>query len=116
MYIGMLRERLAARKAQAAQPNVVVVGPGGGSQQPQPQLAAQAVQPAAAAAGGQPVGLTSLGSGVSIATSTPISLSNPIELDMPTYRKTSAGLLGGRRLRQQVVQLPAQDDSWCARQ
>jgi hypothetical protein len=84
----------------------VVVNP---NQQPQPQLAAQAVQPAA---GAQP-GFTSLGgSGVSIATSTPLSLSNPIELDIPSFTKDDTivsgglgGLLGGmfgrRRLQQQ---------------
>jgi hypothetical protein len=116
-YAGKARERLAALfaqkqqgDAQQQQPNVVVVNPN--QQQPQQQLAAQAVQPAAGAAGAQP-GFTSLGgSGVSIATSTPLSLSNPIELDIPSFTKDDTivsgglgGLLGGmfgrRRLQQQ---------------
>lgn len=110
-----LLDRLAAAreaKQQAAQPNIVVVP----NQQPQPQLAAQAVQPAGA---GQP-GFTNLGAGVNVATSTPLSLSNPIEVYTPTFRKDTSGVLGGgggggllggilgrRRLLQQVVTIPA---------
>ena len=84
--------RIKGMKGGSGSPNVIVVP----NQQPQQQLAAQAVQPAAQPQQQGAPGFTSLGAGgVNIATSTPLSLSNPIELDTTSYRKDTTSFLGG---------------------
>ncbi len=45
----------------------------------------------------QPLGVTPGASGLNLATSTPQSIANPIEIDIPTYEKTGFSDFFGRR-------------------
>jgi hypothetical protein len=45
----------------------------------------------------QPLGVTPGASGLNLATSTPQSIANPIEIDIPTYEKTGFSDFFGKR-------------------